>query len=308
MCQHNAGLYQISFMENPLLSVCIICYNQADYISQAIENVLNQKINFTHEIIIADDCSSDGTREIVLAYQAKYPGTIKVLPNQNNLGPAKNFERLFYAANGKYVAYVEGDDYWTDSNKLQMQVDFLEQHADFAICFTDALETFSENLDDELNYRSAGSGQQSETTANELIFRNYIQTCTVVFKNKLFGKFPDWYATLIMGDWPLHLLNAAHGKIKYLDTVTAVHRNHSSGVWSSQKILGRIYNTIEAYNVLEKNTDFKNLDNFKKSKSNVYLSSVKYHIKEKAFFIAFKNLIKGFILYPKHLINRKNPV
>ena len=295
-------------MDKPLLSICIISYNQVDYISQAIESAINQQMNFNSEIIIADDCSTDGTREIVMNYAVRYPGWIRVLERNQNLGPANNFIDLIYAAQGKYIAYLEGDDYWTQNNKLQQQVDFLEQHADFAICFTDALETFSENLDDELNYRSAGSGQQTETTANELIFRNYIQTCTVVFKNKLFGKFPDWYAALKMGDWPLHLLNAAHGKIKYLDMVTAVHRNHSSGVWSSQKILSRIYNTIEAYNVLEKNTDFKNLDNFKKSKSNVYLSSVKYHIKEKAFFIAFKNLIKGFILYPKHLINRKNPV
>ena len=295
-------------MDKPLLSICIISYNQVDYISQAIESAINQQMNFNSEIIIADDCSTDGTREIVMNYAVRYPGWIRVLERNQNLGPANNFIDLIYAAQGKYIAYLEGDDYWTQNNKLQQQVDFLEQHPDFTICFTDALETFSEDVHDERNYRSAGSGQQTETTANELIFRNYIQTCTVVFKNKLFDKFPDWYAALKMGDWPLHLLNAAHGKIKYLDMVTAVHRNHSSGVWSSQKILSRIYNTIEAYNVLEKNTDFKNLGNFKKSKSNVYLSSVKYHLKEKAFFSAFKNLIKGFILYPKHLINRKNPV
>jgi len=295
-------------MENPLLSVCIICYNQVAYIRQAIDSVMEQQINFKSEIIIADDFSLDGTREIVVEYHQRYPGLITVLPREKNIGPAKNFLELFYAAQGKYIAYLEGDDYWTDKTKLQQQVDFLEQHPDFAICFTDSIETFSEDINDPRNYLAGGSGLKTETTLNELIFRNYIQTCTVVFKNKLFEKFPDWYLHLKMGDWPLHLLNAAHGKIKYLPFVAAVHRNHSSGVWSSQHVLGRINNTIKAYDVLAANTDFNKLSNFKKSKSNVYLSSVKYHLKEKEFGKAIVNFLKGFLLYPANLFSIKKPV
>ena len=295
-------------MSIPLISVCIISYNQAAYIKQAIDSAIAQRVNFPIEIIIADDCSTDGTREIALDYQRKFPGLITVLPREKNLGPAYNFIDLIYAARGKYIAYLEGDDYWTVDSKLQQQADFLEQHPDFVICFTDSLETFSEDLNDTRNYKGGGSGTMTETTINELIFRNYIQTCTVVFKNKLFDKFPEWYMQLKMGFFPLHLLNAAHGKIKFLPFVSAVHRNHSSGVWSSQHILGRIHNTIKAYEVLALHTDFKKLPNFNKSKSNVFLSSVKYHLKENEFGKAIVNLIKGALLYPANLISIKKPV
>ena len=295
-------------MDIPVVSICIISFNQAAYIRQAIDSVIAQKINFSVEIVIADDFSSDGTREIVFEYQQKHPEIIKVLPREKNLGPAKNFIELMYAATGKYIAYLEGDDYWTLDTKLQQQVDFLEQHPDFVICFTDAHETFSEDINDPRNYLSGGSGLMTETTINELIFRNYIQTCTVVFKNKLFDKFPDWYTGLKMGDWPLHLLNAAHGKIKYLPFASAVHRNHSSGVWSSQHVLDRINNTLKAYDVLAANTDFYKLSNFNKSKSNLYLLSVKYHLKEKEFGKAAINFLKGIFIYPWHLFSIKKPV
>ncbi len=294
-------------MNNPAVSICVICYNQVPYIRQALDSVISQKISYSREIIIADDFSSDGTREIVMEYAAKYPSLIRVLERNANVGPANNFMELIYAANGKYIAYLEGDDHWTLDTKLQVQLDFLEQHPDFVICFTDALETFSEDSNDKRNYLSGGSKSKSETTINELIFRNYIQTCTVVFRNKLFEKFPDWYGKLKMGDWPLHLLNAMHGKIKYLAVQTAVHRNHSSGVWSTQHVLGRIRNTIEAYDVLAANTQLHELSNFKKSRSNLYLLSVKYYLKEKEIGKAIVNFFKGIYIYPAHLFGIKIP-
>jgi len=123
-------------METALLSVCFICYNQAPFIRQALDSVLAQKVSFSWEILIADDRSTDGTREIVLDYQSRYPGLIRVLPRDSNLGPARNFIDLINSATGKYIAYLEGDDYWTLDTKLQQQVDFLEENPLFAICFT----------------------------------------------------------------------------------------------------------------------------------------------------------------------------
>lgn len=285
-------------MKPVLLSVCVICYNQADFILQALNSVTKQKVNFSWEVIVADDYSTDGTKEIVMEYQTKYPALITVLPRSNNVGAAKNFIDLINAAKGKYVAYLEGDDFWTIDTKLQQQVDFLEQNSSYAICFTRCRETFSENPDDIHNYTDNGSGENTTTTINELIFRNYIQTCTVVFRNKLFGQFPDWYLDLKMGDWPLHLLNAQHGNIKYLPVVTAVHRNHSSGVWSSRSILSKIDQTLSVYDSLEKHTDLYKLPNFKKAKSNLYFSSVKYHLREGNILKAFADFCKGFYIHP----------
>ena len=295
-------------METALLSVCVICYNQAAFIRQALDSVIDQKVNFSIEVIIADDYSTDGTREIVLEYQSRHPGLIRVLPRESNLGPGKNFIGLINAAGGKYIAYLEGDDYWTIGTQLQQQVDFLEKNPSYVICFTDCLETFSEDQHHPANHLSGGSGSKTTTTINELIFRNYIQTCTVVFRNKLFGGFPAWYVDLKMGDWPLHLLNAQYGEIKFLPIIAAVHRNHSSGVWSSRTILSRIYQTISVLDNLAKHTGIYKLPNFKRAKSNLYLSSVKYHAKEGDMIKAITNLYKGFYLYPTHIFNRKKPV
>lgn len=295
-------------METTLLSVCFICYNQSAYVRQALDSVLAQDINFSWELVIADDCSTDGTREIVLEYQLNYPELIRVLPRDKNLGPAKNFIDLINSAKGKYIAYLEGDDYWTMDTKLKQQVGFLEEYPQFSICFTDCLETFSEDLADPANHLFMKPGSQSVTTANELIFRNYIPTCTVVFRNKLFEKFPDWYAGLKVGDWPLHLLNAQYGAIKFLPVVSAVHRNHSSGVWSSRNVLSRIYETILIFDKMEHYTELCKLPNFKPAKSNLYLSSVKYHLRKGDMVKAIRNFIKGVYIYPMNLLKRKGPL
>lgn len=94
-----------------------------------------QQVNFPMEFIIAEDCSTDGTRAICEEYAKKYPDLIRLLPSEGNMGAVMNEQRAFEAARGKYIATCEGDDYWTDSLKLQKQVDFLESHPDYSVCF-----------------------------------------------------------------------------------------------------------------------------------------------------------------------------
>lgn len=120
---------------SPLVSVVTITYNHAPYIAKCIEGVLMQRVNFPMEFIIADDCSTDGTREICEEYAAKYPDLIHVLSSAGNVGAVENEQRAFWGARGKYIATCEGDDYWTDPLKLQRQVEFLETHPDFSVCF-----------------------------------------------------------------------------------------------------------------------------------------------------------------------------
>lgn len=120
---------------NPLVSVVTITYNHAPYIAKCIEGVLMQQVNFPMEFIIAEDCSTDGTRAICEEYAQKYPDLIRLLPSEGNMGAVRNEQRAFEAARGKYIATCEGDDYWTDPLKLQRQVDFLESHSDYSVCF-----------------------------------------------------------------------------------------------------------------------------------------------------------------------------
>jgi glycosyltransferase involved in cell wall biosynthesis len=278
----------------PLISCCIITYNHAPYIKQAIESVLNQKHNYSSEIIIADDCSTDGTTEIINEYRLQYPAIIKHIKQPVNAGASKNFISLLCAANGKYIAYLEGDDYWSSNGKLQKQIDFLEQHPDYSICFSNVLETFSTDLKDPRNVLHGGSGTKASTTIKDLLRGNYIQTASVVFKNKLFPYFPEWYADLMPGDWPLHILNAQFGKIYYDDECMCVHRNYSEGIWSAQNALKRIENTLHVCEVIGKELDMASNKNLKAGKRKLLLASVKYLVKDHKYFSALKKFVTAF--------------
>lgn len=116
-------------------SVIILTYNQRAYVNECIERTISQNTTFPIETILADDCSTDGTREICEGYAEKYPELIRFLPSDHNLGAVENEHRAFLTARGKYIATCEGDDFWTDPLKLQKQVDFLEANPDYSVCF-----------------------------------------------------------------------------------------------------------------------------------------------------------------------------
>jgi glycosyltransferase involved in cell wall biosynthesis len=115
-------------MKQPLVSIAIITYNQERYIGQAIESVLMQKTNFEYEIIIGEDKSSDKTRQILLDYQRRYPGIIKLILRDENVGASFNYFDVIQKCEGEFVTLLEGDDYWISENKLQVQVDYLLKH------------------------------------------------------------------------------------------------------------------------------------------------------------------------------------
>ena len=124
-------------MPEPLVSIKMITYNHAPFIAQAIEGVLQQKTNFPFELVIGEDCSTDGTRALVFEYQKKYPDIIRVVTSDENVGMKKNGLRVLAACLGKYIAFCEGDDYWHNLDKLQKQADYLDSHPECGLVFTD---------------------------------------------------------------------------------------------------------------------------------------------------------------------------
>lgn len=119
-------------MDNFLLSVVFITYNHEPFLREALDSVLNQKVNFAYEIVVGEDCSTDHTRDILVEYKNKYPEKIKLLFREKNFGrPTQNVYETIMECKGKYLAFLEGDDYYTDNSKLQEQVDFLEQHSEY---------------------------------------------------------------------------------------------------------------------------------------------------------------------------------
>jgi glycosyltransferase involved in cell wall biosynthesis len=290
-----------------LVTVCIITYNQVDYVVQAIESVLMQETNFPFNVVIADDCSKDGTAEIVRSYAIRNPGKLTAILQNPNVGAGSNYDMLIRHARGKYIAYLEGDDYWTDTSKLQLQIDVLESQADIVSCFSNVLELFDEDESHPQNHLQNGCWPKTRIGFRQIIHRNYIQTCSVVFRNHLVSPLPEWLIKLKVGDWPLHVLLSQFGDFYYIHRPMAAHRNHSSGLWSRKSKLARIEATIEAYHAIARNTPLGTKTGFKQALSNTLLSSVKYCMRERFFAKAMRNFASGFLLYPLNLFTRKIP-
>jgi len=126
-----------NFVKNPLVSVIIPSYNRANTVSQTIDSIVSQQCVFDFEIIIGDDCSMDNAREVLLAYQKKYSEKIKLLFHEENIGLGANWATCVRECCGKYIANCDNDDFWHNPQKLQLQVDFLEQYPQYGLCHTD---------------------------------------------------------------------------------------------------------------------------------------------------------------------------
>jgi glycosyltransferase involved in cell wall biosynthesis len=213
----------------PMVSVCIITYNQEKYIPQAIDSVLAQKINFPIEVLIGEDCSTDATRAIVLEYERKYPRVIRAILSQTNLGANKNLAGLLKEAKGRYIALLEGDDFWTSPQKLEKQVGLLEQHPECTVCF----HRVERYIQEENQTRGVWPDPDPPaiTTVEDLLKQNYISTCSVMYRNVL-KTIPEGYSELPIGDWPIHILHAQKGDIGFLAETLARYRVHSSSIFS----------------------------------------------------------------------------
>ena len=218
-----------------IVSVSCITYNHAPYIRACLDGFLMQKTSFVFEILIHDDCSTDGTREIIEEYSKKYPDIIFPIfqtENQYSKGVRGMMARFnFPRSRGKYIALCEGDDYWSDPYKLQRQVDFLEANTDFSICFHN-MKILNESNPSALEFTNS-KDQESVSSILDLASKgNFMFTASVVFKKPKDG-FPNWLTDLPIGDYAIHLFNAQFGKIKFLDQVMGVYRIHAGGVWGS---------------------------------------------------------------------------
>lgn len=209
-------------MNTPLLSVCIITYNHENFIRQAIEGVLMQKVDFEYEIIIADDYSTDNTRAIIMEYKEKNPCLFKLIFQEKNVGAAQNWFDLITTPKSKYIAYFEGDDYWIDSLKLQKQVDFLENNQDYTLCHSDVY-TLMPNCEIIEKHKFKSWNYVNDIFDYKLsIFNPLAFTCTCVFRNIIPCK--KLSKKIVSGDWMLFILLTLEGKAKFFKEKQAVYR------------------------------------------------------------------------------------
>jgi len=215
----------MSLIDKPLVSVKMITYNHAPYIAQAIEGILQQETNFPFELVIGEDCSTDGTREIVFEYRKKYPDIIRVITSEQNVGVTKNGYRVEKACRGKYIAYCEGDDYWHNPYKMQKQVDYLESHPECAMVHSDGdcyYTVTGKRIRSIQKYR--GTRPPDDPDILEILMGKWVAlTCTVCARRDLLVKIIDSDPILyqngrfLMGDTPRWAELSCLGKIAYID-------------------------------------------------------------------------------------------
>ena len=238
----------VSYMHGPLVSVKMITYNHEPYITQAIEGVLAQKTNFPFELVIGEDCSTDGTRGIVYDYQRKYPQIIQVVTSEKNVGSKKNSLRTQSACRGKYVGFCEGDDYWHREDKLQVQVDYIESHPDCGLVCSDYDLFYVKNGRRIKNFRkSSGKELIQFPTINDIIAgKANILTLTVLAKKDLIEKVivADPYLfqeeNFLMGDTQLWAEISLIEKIYRIEDSLATHNILEESATQSANITKRM--------------------------------------------------------------------
>ena len=241
------------------VSVEIITYNHEKFIARAIDSVLMQKVNFDYEIVIGDDHSTDNTRTILADYKQRYPDIINLQLNERNYGGTRNAMKTFKACRGEYVAALEGDDYWTDPMKLQIQADLLDADEDVVMCFHNA-EVIYEDGTGKVSHLQ-NTDQKETIGLDDLIGETdlfFIATASIMHRRAALEP-PEWMADSKSGDIPLWILLAKQGKIRYIDRAMSVWRRQPKGQSFTDDYRDEwfIKNRIYLYSCINRELDFR---------------------------------------------------
>lgn len=245
-----------------MVSVVTLAYNQERYIRQALDSILMQECDFTVECIVGDDCSSDSTAAIIREYEQRHPDRIKPVIRTRNVGARRNLADLLDRCSGRYVAVLDGDDYWTSPHKLQRQVEFMQANPECALSFHGvyAVDEAGEPHDMDL---CCTRPTRSEIT--DLLHENFISTCTVMYRWGLVGKLPDWFFETWISDYSIHVLHARHGWIGFIDEVMAAYRIHGDGMWSGEHAESRMQEFVKTLHFLDAELDYRYHDLIERS-------------------------------------------
>lgn len=216
---------------NIVLSICCITYNHKDYIENALKSFLNQKVRFDYEIIVHDDASTDGTTQLLIKYQKKYPNIVKPIyqtVNQYSKGTNIFINHILPNIKGKYVAFCEGDDFWCDKLKLEKQVDFLDQHPDYSACVHNTSIWDQETGKKDKKINEIDYGDKDITVERILQWDSSVpfHTSSIVCRKEIFENgLPKFYILpKCFGDYPLALYMASKKKIHFIDDIMSVYR------------------------------------------------------------------------------------
>jgi len=287
----------------PIVSICCITYNHEKFIREAIEGFLMQETTFPVEIIIHDDASTDGTRDIIREYETKHPQLFRLIlqkENQHSKGK-KITPSVLAVAHGEFIAMCEGDDFWFDPNKLQKQVEFLEENQSYSLCGHNS---------------SIMSGGQVEKgvlparslTTLEMLGANPFRTATVMLRN-VFSINQGAFARFIFCDWPIVLMASKYGDAFFMSDCMSCYRVHDGGMWFRMPAVKAAEGTVKMYYFLSKFFEGKHANEINR----LILLQINQNVSDKMFrhevpfsipFYIFKSFVKQPIICCKILLKR----
>lgn len=238
----------------PLVSICCTTYNHEQFIAECMNGFLMQETTFPVEVLIHDDASTDNSAQIIREYEARYPALIKAIYQQENQwskgirpNPSYNFPR----ARGRFIAFCEGDDYWSSGAKLQRQVEILDENPQFKLCFH-KVTVINEERPRSRKFSFPKDLMERPYSCEELAKKNIIPTCSVLALYDGVTATPDWFYRLPMNDWPRWVMTCKDGYAYGLAEDLGVYRVHRGGIWSCDNRKAQLLGTYDFYCEMEK--------------------------------------------------------
>jgi len=229
----------------PRASVFVLTHDHVEWIGQALDSALAQEAPFAYELLVADDFSTDGTRDKVLEYAERHPDRIRTLLPDRNLGIAGIWLQAARQCRGEYVAILEGDDFWTSPDKLAKQIQLLDRNPGWSTCFHRATLFFD---DGSRPSRPATPGFAKDVFDLDDILRScFIPFLTVAFRRDVLANVPEWLFEYRWFDWLFHIWCAQRGSIGFLDEDMASYRVHGAGNWSARSRLDQLEEDLRVY-------------------------------------------------------------
>ncbi len=279
---------------DPVVSILCIAYNHEDYIEEAIDSFLMQETNFPFEIIIHDDASTDNTVNKIKAYTEKYPHIIKTIlqeENQYSKGGQRIFFFLIEKARGKYHALCEGDDYWIDSKKLQIQIDLMQQYPQCHMSFHPAEKRFENDTDGKLYAHQADENKIFSISDIILGGGGFCPSASLIYRKEIISYLPKFFSKAPVGDYFLQILGSLNGGALYINKVMSVYRQGVEVSWQSS--MKNIDKRVEFFHKF-----IKTLDEFNLYFNHKYQNEIEYRkskeLHNMARFYLNNNMFKDF--------------
>jgi glycosyltransferase involved in cell wall biosynthesis len=241
----------------PLVSVLMITWNHEANIAQAIESILNQQCDFPFELIIGEDCSQDLTRVICTDYQRRFPEKIRLIIADENVGMHRNLSRIWCRARAKYIALCEGDDYWTNPEKIAKQAAWMESRPEFTLCGTYTQKIRQDENGSWVEAGIVGPFKIKERYTLEDLIPNYTFHFSSVMVRKASVRFPRWFWDVYCADRPLYLLCAEKGPAGFIPEITSIYRMHDGGIWVPTNQLDKACKGIKLFETLDRYFDYR---------------------------------------------------